>query len=339
MRYKSIFDTISVVKECDEICPEFTMHYPFLLCLVCALSNAQLSEQNPVKPNTNTNQCKIWNEMLPKCEECNVGFFGINCSIPCRYPSYGNKCQSLCNCLEIDCHPATGCKDGLPTISSPAAVLISSKQGNTPELFTTNKIECPVGYTGNQCDIRCRYPSFGYLCQFACNCSKERCNFTKGCDVSDCSEKNNGSECEKLCQYPAFGVGCQSQCDCSEEYCDPLMGCNVSPTHCAADKRIKQNEAMFYITIVLGVWAAVQFGISRQTPESVDDYTNGIHCKTWDASFSKCKVDLLDLIAHPNVATLATEGHVKMSVTVIKLSAIHRLDVKMDHLHDHRNQP
>lgn len=78
-------------------------------------------------------------------------------------------------------------------------------------------------------------------------------------------------------------------------------------------------------------------------------------------------MDLLDLIAHPNVATLATEGHVKMSVTVIKLSAIHPLDVKaclnnfnvlhynlffkqvhyrkqkfyiqMDHLHDHRNQP
>lgn len=107
--------------------------------------------------------------------------------------------------------------DGLPTISSPAAVLISSKQGNTHELFTTNKkgfflfslsnslvvkmyifafrlyilqliyvSECPVGYTGNQCDIRCRYPSFGYLCQFACNCSKERCNFTKGCDGMKC---------------------------------------------------------------------------------------------------------------------------------------------------------
>lgn len=30
--------------------------------------------------------------------------------------------------------------DGLPTISSSAAVLISSKQGNSPELFTTNKI-------------------------------------------------------------------------------------------------------------------------------------------------------------------------------------------------------
>lgn len=46
---KSIFNTISGVRECDEICPDFTMHYPFLLCLVCALSNAQLSEQNPVK--------------------------------------------------------------------------------------------------------------------------------------------------------------------------------------------------------------------------------------------------------------------------------------------------
>lgn len=42
--------------------------------------------------------------------------------------------------------------------------------------------ECPSGYTGSQCHIPCRYPSFGYLCQFECNCSKQLCNFTKGCD-------------------------------------------------------------------------------------------------------------------------------------------------------------
>lgn len=47
LRYKRIFDTISVMIECDEICPEFTMHYSLLLCFVCALSDAQLSEQNP----------------------------------------------------------------------------------------------------------------------------------------------------------------------------------------------------------------------------------------------------------------------------------------------------
>lgn len=42
--------------------------------------------------------------------ECNIGFLGINCSSPCRYPSYGNNCQSGCNCLKNYCHPATGCK-------------------------------------------------------------------------------------------------------------------------------------------------------------------------------------------------------------------------------------
>lgn len=238
------------------MCPEFTMHYSLLLCFVCALSYAQLSEQNPVGPNTNTKQCKIWNEILHKCEECNVGFLANNnCSIPCRYPSYGNNCQSKCNCLQIDCHPATGCKDGSPTISSP--LLISSKQTNSPELFTTNEIECPSGYTGNQCNISCRYPSFGYLCQFECKCSEKRCNFTNGCNVSDCSERKNGSGCEKPCQYPAFGVSCQSKCDCAEEYCDPLIGCNVSPPHCASEE-LRQNEAMFYITTVLGVWAIFQ---------------------------------------------------------------------------------
>lgn len=39
--------------------------------------------------------------------------------------------------------------DGLPTTSSPAAVLISSKQGNSPKLFTTNKIGFFLLYLSN----------------------------------------------------------------------------------------------------------------------------------------------------------------------------------------------
>lgn len=40
-------------------------------------------------------------------------------------------------------------------------------------------------------------------------------------------------------------------------------------------------------------------------------------------------MDILDSIAHSNVATLVSEARVKISVTVIKLSAIHREDVKV----------
>lgn len=163
------------------MCPRFNVYNSLLLCFVCALFCVQLSEQNTIRSsaNTNTKECKTWNETLHKCQECNVGFVGTNCNTSCRYPSYGNNCQSQCNCLENYCHPASGCKDGLPTFSS--QTLTSSVKSHSFEFSTTKKLECPAGYTGKECDIRCRYPAFGYMCQLECNCSEERCNFAKGC--------------------------------------------------------------------------------------------------------------------------------------------------------------
>lgn len=43
------------------------------------------------------------------CLACLPGRFGENCSIPCRYPSYGSKCQKECNCKESHCSSVTGC--------------------------------------------------------------------------------------------------------------------------------------------------------------------------------------------------------------------------------------
>ncbi|XP_078310494.1 uncharacterized protein LOC111105601, partial [Crassostrea virginica] len=40
---------------------------------------------------------------------CEVGFMGPNCSLPCRYPSYGINCQSKCICSERLCNISTGC--------------------------------------------------------------------------------------------------------------------------------------------------------------------------------------------------------------------------------------
>lgn len=40
---------------------------------------------------------------------CQVGFFGYNCTQPCRYPSFGDKCQRQCNCSQDICDHITGC--------------------------------------------------------------------------------------------------------------------------------------------------------------------------------------------------------------------------------------
>lgn len=40
---------------------------------------------------------------------CKVGYFGLNCDTKCVYPSYGNDCQSKCNCKDTYCDHAEGC--------------------------------------------------------------------------------------------------------------------------------------------------------------------------------------------------------------------------------------
>lgn len=42
-------------------------------------------------------------------QACSAGLTGNNCSIPCRYPSFGNYCQSICNCNNSSCDAVTGC--------------------------------------------------------------------------------------------------------------------------------------------------------------------------------------------------------------------------------------
>ncbi|XP_062610864.1 uncharacterized protein LOC134272679 [Saccostrea cucullata] len=41
--------------------------------------------------------------------ECADGYFGPNCTLPCRYPNYGDNCQSECLCAEELCNHVNGC--------------------------------------------------------------------------------------------------------------------------------------------------------------------------------------------------------------------------------------
>ncbi|XP_062586982.1 uncharacterized protein LOC134248584 [Saccostrea cucullata] len=49
--------------------------------------------------------------MSNDCKECPLGYMGLNCSFPCRYPSYGYSCQNKCICPEEYCDISTGCKE------------------------------------------------------------------------------------------------------------------------------------------------------------------------------------------------------------------------------------
>lgn len=42
--------------------------------------------------------------------DCPIGYFGNNCSSPCRYPNYGKECQHNCShCGNETCNSTFGC--------------------------------------------------------------------------------------------------------------------------------------------------------------------------------------------------------------------------------------
>ena len=40
---------------------------------------------------------------------------------------------------------------------------------------------CEIGFHGPLCDLACRYPSYGKLCQSVCYCQKMDCHHSHGC--------------------------------------------------------------------------------------------------------------------------------------------------------------
>ncbi|XP_056014250.1 multiple epidermal growth factor-like domains protein 6 [Ostrea edulis] len=50
-----------------------------------------------------------WDEDSHQCQSCPIGYYSPNCSLPCRYPSYGERCQKLCNCTAEYCASDKGC--------------------------------------------------------------------------------------------------------------------------------------------------------------------------------------------------------------------------------------
>ncbi|XP_061185882.1 scavenger receptor class F member 1-like [Saccostrea echinata] len=143
----------------------------------------------------------VWNQELKSCINCEIGFTGTYCDIPCRYPAYGYLCQKSCNCKEIFCNFSTGCEVGSPTFEPPSPS--TTKKSTKTMLSSTTSIQlktiyCDIGFIGLYCNISCRYPSYGYSCQKSCNCEQKFCNFSIGCEAgSPTIEQPSPSPTEK----------------------------------------------------------------------------------------------------------------------------------------------
>ncbi|XP_062580533.1 uncharacterized protein LOC134242461 [Saccostrea cucullata] len=79
--------------------------------------------------------CNNYELIKGNCRACEPGSMGVNCSIKCMYPHYGEFCIESCStnalhCSKEDCDPASGCMVKETSVTSYIAqtVIMSSSQ-------------------------------------------------------------------------------------------------------------------------------------------------------------------------------------------------------------------
>lgn len=81
-----------------------------------------------------------WNNMLRKCIKCKPGFYGINCSMTCLLPYYGEGCQQECVCSkEEECDISIGCQKKSTTTITTNTTTTAATTTKTTRFYTTGK--------------------------------------------------------------------------------------------------------------------------------------------------------------------------------------------------------
>ncbi|XP_065929791.1 multiple epidermal growth factor-like domains protein 6 isoform X1 [Magallana gigas] len=127
-----------------------------------------------------------WDTAQEMCIPCDKGYMGPNCEIRCLFPSYGEGCQMICNCIEKDCDPANGCNNSSTEYPMSSSIGLEYKIVTTDLLNYEASISeiCKEGYYGINCKLKCRFPSYGLACQQKCICMEKDCDHIKGCLLS-----------------------------------------------------------------------------------------------------------------------------------------------------------
>nr|XP_034335161.1 uncharacterized protein LOC117692166 isoform X3 [Crassostrea gigas] len=106
----------------------------FLLCNItfCETINCRRHKKQDICEN----DC-VWSPQNNECIDCQIGYYGINCSSPCRYPNYGSGCQQECSlCGKETCNSAFGC----PTTGTTTSIEENQSKGDQRDTIKLDPI-------------------------------------------------------------------------------------------------------------------------------------------------------------------------------------------------------
>nr|XP_006813873.1 PREDICTED: multiple epidermal growth factor-like domains protein 11-like [Saccoglossus kowalevskii] len=164
--------------------------------------------------------------------QCHTGWMGTHCNETCQRGYYGDGCVNKCNCPHgVPCDPVNGacteCPDGSYGYQCKQ---VCECQNNAKCDSIDGSCDCPAGWTGRSCDVRCDEMHYGPNCESTCICQNGGI-----CDAVDgrctCMPGWKGEDCASRCAIGYYGRGCSKKCRCRKlTMCDPVSGkCKCDP--------------------------------------------------------------------------------------------------------------
>ncbi|XP_062577923.1 uncharacterized protein LOC134239796 [Saccostrea cucullata] len=84
----------------------------YLICMLIVMNSASTGlNQEVCDSNTGPVCCDGYyrEQITGNCIRCRPGYFDLNCSKKCGYPTYGEQCQKICRCTRTQCNFSHGC--------------------------------------------------------------------------------------------------------------------------------------------------------------------------------------------------------------------------------------
>eukprot|EP00105_Crassostrea_gigas_P029881 XP_011451957.1 PREDICTED: uncharacterized protein LOC105345517 [Crassostrea gigas] len=108
----------------------------FIFCLTWKLS---MGICGSFQGTTTCCSGSFWSEEKSACEKCPLGYHSFNCSEICKFPTFGDDCQHICNCSKDLCSHINGCKISNGIFNSSITSMVnrtSEKMYQTTQLLT-----------------------------------------------------------------------------------------------------------------------------------------------------------------------------------------------------------
>lgn len=94
----------------------------FIFCLTWKLS---MGICGSFQGTTTCCSGSFWSEEKSACEKCPLGYHSFNCSEICKFPTFGDDCQHICNCSKDLCSHINGCNLSKGNVNSSSNHIIN----------------------------------------------------------------------------------------------------------------------------------------------------------------------------------------------------------------------